>query len=454
MSALPNLPDQLVTYASSPASGIDVGRQFDEYFRFFGELLRFLAESFRSDGLLPNGSVGSEQLRPGTALALAGDVVAGMNSLLHDIRVEAARARAAEENVRALRDEIAATLAASQALAAGVSQASEVVARRVERLSNLPEAPSLTAGTPLQAPEGTLATGALGPGAGGFYGVDDFGAAATAQDWAQVSIEWAEHMPDTIPPNILAISAITGQHWSSRWWAQQAAAAVGGALYYLYMPPSPTPPTSTPNGGLIPVGAVYYNTSNGVTYIWTGTAWTPIWTPSKAVTSSLYYAATAGQTAFPLTASDMFGGAHTLASDGSEGVEVFLNGARLTPTIGAVTNDYTVTVASSTVTLAEGATVGAVLCVDILASPAKLAPVSANLVKIKPFTPDGTTTTFPLLDSGSTQHFASTASQLWVSLDGSPQNPGVDFTISSDQKNIIFTVAPAADAAVFVTMAT
>jgi hypothetical protein len=74
-----------------------------------------------------------------------------------------------------------------------------------------------------------LATGALGPGAGGFYGVDALGAGATAQDYAQVSIEWAEHMPDTIPPNVLAINAITGDHWSSRWWANHAAGIVAGA---------------------------------------------------------------------------------------------------------------------------------------------------------------------------------------------------------------------------------
>jgi hypothetical protein len=53
-------------------------------------------------------------------------------------------------------------------------------------------------------------------------------AAATAQDWAQVSIEWAEHMPDTIPPNVLATTGLTGNHWSSRWWASQAALTLSG----------------------------------------------------------------------------------------------------------------------------------------------------------------------------------------------------------------------------------
>lgn len=53
-------------------------------------------------------------------------------------------------------------------------------------------------------------------------------AAATAEDWADVSIAWAEYMPDTIPGNILAWTGVTGDHWSSRWWANQAALVVGG----------------------------------------------------------------------------------------------------------------------------------------------------------------------------------------------------------------------------------
>ena len=72
-----------------------------------------------------------------------------------------------------------------------------------------------------------LPTGVLGPNVGGPFGTDPLGAAATAQDYAQVCIDWAEHMPDTIPLQTLAINAITGDHWSSRWWANQAALIVG-----------------------------------------------------------------------------------------------------------------------------------------------------------------------------------------------------------------------------------
>jgi hypothetical protein len=54
----------------------------------------------------------------------------------------------------------------------------------------------------------------------------DTGGAAAAFDYAEVSQAWAEHMPDTIPPNILAVMGVTGDHWSARWWANQAAQAL------------------------------------------------------------------------------------------------------------------------------------------------------------------------------------------------------------------------------------
>ena len=74
---------------------------------------------------------------------------------------------------------------------------------------------------------------------------EDTGAVALAEDWAAVSAAWAEHMPDTIPPNILAVEAITGDHWSSRWWANRAAQIVQGQL-----PTGASPPISSVIGWL------------------------------------------------------------------------------------------------------------------------------------------------------------------------------------------------------------
>jgi hypothetical protein len=39
---------------------------------------------------------------------------------------------------------------------------------------------------------------------------------------------WAEYMPGELPPDTLAGSGITGDHWSARWWANQASQAVAG----------------------------------------------------------------------------------------------------------------------------------------------------------------------------------------------------------------------------------
>ena len=52
---------------------------------------------------------------------------------------------------------------------------------------------------------------------------DAEGAAALAYRYAILAQAWAEYMPGTIPPNILAVMDITGDHWSSRWWANLAA---------------------------------------------------------------------------------------------------------------------------------------------------------------------------------------------------------------------------------------
>lgn len=57
-------------------------------------------------------------------------------------------------------------------------------------------------------------------------------------DFAVVSQAWAEYMPDTIPPNILAVMNVTGDHWSSRWWSNRAAQQVQN--WQNALPPGPT----------------------------------------------------------------------------------------------------------------------------------------------------------------------------------------------------------------------
>jgi len=149
----------------------------------------------------------------------------------------------------------------------------------------------------------------------------------------------------------------------------------------------------------------------------------------------------------------MFGNAsQPLLADGSQGIEVWLNGARQTPSKGATVVDFTVNVATSTVSLTEAASAGAVLAVDVLTPASAFAPSNVALVKIK-IVPDGTTTTFPLLDASNNPYHSTNAAQFVVSVDGSPQDPGVDYTMSGDGNSIVFTTAPAADSVAFAVIA-
>lgn len=109
-----------------------------------------------------------------------------------------------------------------------------------------------TAPATASAPRTLTSTGVLGPQAGThlFAGADPN---AQAQDWSEVSFEWAEHMPDTIPPNILATMGITGDHWSARWWAHRAleiAAEVGAVAGGVDVTVSDTAPSSPATGKL------------------------------------------------------------------------------------------------------------------------------------------------------------------------------------------------------------
>ena len=290
----------------------------------------------------------------------------------------------------------------------------------------------------------------LGYGAGGFYASDDAGATATSADYAQVSIEWAEHLPDTIPPNILAINAISGQHWSSRWWALRSANAFGMlAWWYMGAWPSPGPPTTplTPTGQPIPPGAMYFDTTLGVMLVWNGSTWVPLAQgPAKAATSSLYYQATAGQTVFSLAAMDLFGRTFAFNQTATEGLQAHVNGVRVTPV-----SDYAVDTVASTITFTRGVTLNAVVAFDILTPASQLSPAgSASTLLVSPITPDGVKTVFTGLTVAANGNPLNVArnEELLVSVDGVQQQPGAAYNASAAQ--ITFTEAPLATALIFI----
>ena len=391
------------------------------------------------------------------AADLVGQVV---DQALNAAHAAGLSATAAASSARQAAHEAQPMLAHAQALVAQERDALALLERHADFIRRIDEKVDYLAARPAPR-EPTLPPAMLGPDAGGFFNGDEKSATATAADYAEVAITWAEWMgpggigmggpagsSDTIPANVLSVNAISGDHWSSRWWAHQAAAAVGGQLFYLYLGPFPTPPVTAPGGGSIPIGGLYYDTSTGQMYVWNGTSWQSITAPAKAATMSLFYSAALNQTVFPTATADLFGMTYTLNAASPEGVEVFLNGVRIVPNL-----DYTVDPVASTITLLQGATAGAVLGVDVLVNPNTLAPGAVLTGKLMPIAPDGVAQQFPLVEASTGRPAtAADASQLFVTVDGVAQEPGVDFSIDVTGGDIVFVTAPTADAKVFIVM--
>lgn len=304
-------------------------------------------------------------------------------------------------------------------------------------------APVLQAQAPLEAPP------ILGPNTGGFYAGDLAGATATSADYAQVSIEWAEHMPDTIPGNILAINAVSGDHWSSRWWANRSANAFGMlAWWYQGAWPAPGPPTTplTPTGQPIPPGSMYFNTSLGVMMVWNGSTWVNAYAPGKATTASLYYLATAGQTVFPLSVADRNGKTFAFNQAAPEGAQAFVNGVRLEPTF-----DFTIDAVASSITFLRPLSVNSLVIFDFLTPVGQLtASGTVNTVLLSPIVPDGVKTVFTGLTVAMNGHPANIAKneELCVSVDGVIQQPGAAYTASV--ATLTFVEAPFATSNIFI----
>ena len=437
--SFPKPPEKIVPFNSGPVAAHDIGRQFDEHRRSSAQIIDFLKTVVRDDGRLKNGLIGPEQLDPKLPEILAKRAVEAMTDLLANVMRRASEAQASAAEVWRIQERIELARRDIAASADLMSRASQEVQMRLAQLDVEVE----------QRVSAALATGVLGPNAGGFYGVDDDGASATAQDWAQVSIEWAEHMPDTIPPNVLATTAVTGDHWSSRWWANRAASAFGMmAWWYQGAWPQPGPPSTpnTPTGQPLPPGSVYWDTDLGAMFVWNGSTWVNMSSPAKGATASLYYLSAAGQSVFPLGAVDRNGKTFAFNQTNPEGVQAYVNGVRLEPTY-----DFTIDTVGSSITFLRGLTLNSIVTFDMLVPATALTPSgTVNTVLLNPITPDGTTTHFTGLTVAMNGHAVNAAKneELLVSVNGVQQSPGAAY--SATGATITFVQAPESDAVVFI----
>jgi hypothetical protein len=436
--------DWTKNHPSDRVPGDRIDAQFANHERAINELKGRVDVLLRADGRINNGLLTPESFPK----AILDDIVARALLAVRGVVDEARGVLAGIEERDLAASVLVGTLRAMNAQASDELGRAVAIAEAVLAAQRRLDAVRHDVLTALDT--ASLPPPALGYTAGGFYGVDPQGASATAQDYAQVSIEWAEHMPDPIPPNVLAINAITGDHWSSRWWANRSANAFGMlAWWYMGAWPSPGPPTTpmTPTNQPIPPGAMYYDTTHGAMMVWNGSTWVNNAAPSKAATTSLYYLSAAGQTVFPLSAADRAGKTFAFNQSAPEGLQALVNGVRLEPAF-----DFTVDTVASSITFLRSLTLAAVVCFDILTPASQLTPSgTVNTVLLNPIVPDGVRTNFTGLTVAMNGHAVNVAKneELQVSVDGVIQQPGGAYTASG--ASVTFSEAPPASALIFIT---
>lgn len=285
--------DYSATHASTPLPGDRVDAQFVEHKRAIDETIAALEVITRSDGQLKNGSVTADTLAPGLAASLAAAASA-------EIAPDVAAAQSASTAAQAAKTAVDAKAATVD------SQAAEIALQHADIMG--------AAGTALADANNAVSAIALQMAALGNVQTfisnaenDTLAAAATAQEWAEVSVAWAEYMPGPIPPNILAIMGVTGDHWSSKWWsnranqdaaqvaidadraeaaadaaetaqaaAEAAAASAAGSWDDFddrYLGPKAAAPVTDNDGGPLQTGALYFDTTIGQMLVWDGATW-------------------------------------------------------------------------------------------------------------------------------------------------------------------------------------
>jgi hypothetical protein len=424
--------DWQVNNPTAPPPGDRMDAEYDRGNQSITDTITWASISLNTDGSIRDAIIGQNNLVSGLFDDVAQGIIDQVQPMVDDAQSYATAAQTSASD------------AETAATAAGVSNTAAQAAASTAQTASTGAANQALAAA-------SSAVTAKNAAADALNAADDAaGDLAASTDYAVLTQAWAEHMPDPIPPNILAIMGITGDHWSSRWWANKAANAFG-ELASLYLGAWPAPPSSTPTGDKIPPGAIYYNTTSGQPFVWDGTEWVPFFSPTKAYLLTLLYRATAGQTVFPLTVPDLGQQTYAISQTEAEPLEVYVNGARLpqdAPNPG--NGDWNLDAATSTVTFLAPLSVGSMVQIDIMAPTSLLSPSRVQTQALLDFNIDpatgnpgqidGTRATFPLALPDKTPVTVNSAQELFVSLDGVVQQPGTDFNVNST--TITFGEAP------------
>ena len=201
--------DWQVNNPSAPPPGDRLDAEFDRGNGTQSQTLDWVGTSLNTDGTLRTGIVGEPQLVPGLFDHIADDAVAQVQPLV--VEAENAAGQALNSANAALSYSTLAGGSATQAGQAATTARGAATGAQTSASAALDSANAASASASGAANSASHADGD----------------AALCTDYGLVTQAWAEHMPDTIPPNILAVMGVTGDHWSSRWWANRAAETLG-----------------------------------------------------------------------------------------------------------------------------------------------------------------------------------------------------------------------------------
>jgi Collagen triple helix repeat (20 copies) len=428
-----------------PAPGDRLNAQFQELIDAIHGIQGVLDKVVRSDGELRSGSVKPESLDPGFKTTLFQEITQDLNEIRSLVHATGEEARSQADAARAAARE---AVSAADFIAQEAQKLRSDAKKALERVE-ITQKVALDAETRLTDIQSSLLARATV--------LEQDGASAGA--YAQASKEWAEHMPDTLPADTVAVMDVTGAHWSARWWANQAS-VLFGEMAAFYQGAHHEPPYQTSAGTPLPPGAIYFDLDTNQIMVWNGSSWVPFGVPSKTATMSLDYKATNSQTNFVFSTPDIHGESFLVNAADPEPVEVFKGGLRQTLDDGTgLLGDYTYDFAANRIVFRTPVPLDTRVAVDILVRAEDLAPGSVlkyDLMDIRldpatglPGHVDGTRTTFKLrkVVDGSPVTPA-TNNELDVYLDGLYQQPGTDFYVQAD--TIVFYVAPQPDSAIFI----
>jgi hypothetical protein len=226
-----------------PGDRIDA--QFAEHACAIESLRTHVSAMLRADGQLQAGLVTESSLSPDLHRH-----VTQHRAVLASVAQVAGRAESAANSAQAAESQARAVLAQAQSAAAIASSARHDIAdTRNDAV--------LTARSAVARAEQAAQSITRSVDSAGAQHTAVMISANSAENWSLASWHWAEYMDGPLPAETVAWMGITGDHWSSRWWANAAANSAQDAQDAADSidqgPPGPPGPAGPP-GTIGPVG--------------------------------------------------------------------------------------------------------------------------------------------------------------------------------------------------------